>query len=170
MKECRLLFRKYEYHVSKQNGPVNIMTFILSHPASFTERQKMFFALIDYNFTERRVFIPAEQELYDQLKSCRTVREIINLLYNYQVANQRWYDYIRDINVSSQELMNRALANFITERNMSRFRESVRHTKKENKDVVNLKDIVKRLDEIERFIGLKKKEKNYTEKGGIILE
>lgn len=170
MKECRLLFLEYEYHPSEQNKVTSIMAFILSHSAWFTERQKMLFALVDYNFIERRVFIPEEQELYNQLKDCRTTEETNRLLYIYQTINQNWYDYIRTVDVSTQELMNRARANFFTERNRYRSREPIHLSTKLNKKNVDLEDVIKRLDEIERFIGFKTKNENHTEKGEIVLE
>lgn len=171
MKKCRLLFRELEYHVSEQNEVINILSFILSHPRLFTERQKMFFALVDYNFMERRVFIPEERELYNQLKNCRNVEQTAFLLIEYQSANQDWYNYAKTVNVSTQSLMMRAHANFLEGRRRPQTEETTQVVRSiVNKNHMILEDIVKRLDRIEKIISLKKAVENNKENGEIILD
>ena len=171
MKECRLLFCQYEYNYLERDEFVNILTFMLTHPNSFTERQKIFFATIDYNFKEKRVYIPEEEGLYTQLKNVQDKWLILILLRRYQAENQEWYNYIRTVDVSTQELMTRARANFLEERRRPQIEESPQVVRTVvNKNDMILEDIVKRLDRIEKVIGLKKVVENNKENGEIILD
>lgn len=171
MKECRLLFCQYEYNYLERDEFVNILTFMLTYPNSFTERQKIFFATIDYNFKEKRVYIPEEGGLYTQLKNVQDKWLILILLRRYQAENQEWYNYIRTVDVSTQELMTRARVDFLEERRRAQIEESPQIVRSVvNKNDVILEDIVKRLDRIEKIIGLKKAVENNKENGEIILD
>ena len=171
MKECRLLFCQYEYNYLERDEFVNILTFMLTYPNSFTERQKIFFATIDYNFKEKRVYIPEEEGLYTQLKNVQDKWLILILLRRYQAENQEWYNYIRTVDVSTQELMTRARANFLEERRRPQIEESPQVVRTVvNKNDMILEDVVKRLDRIEKVIGLKKAVENNKENGEIILD
>ena len=163
MKECRLLFCQYEYNYLERDEFVNILTFMLTYPDSFTERQKIFFATIDYNFKEKRV--------YTRLKNVQDKWLILILLRRYQAENQEWYNYIRTVDVSTQELMTRARANFLEERRRPQIEESPQVVRTVvNKNDMILEDVVKRLDRIEKVIGLKKAVENSKENGEIILD
>lgn len=171
MKECRLIFCQYEYNYLERDEFVNILTFMLTYPNSFTERQKIFFATIDYNFKEKRVYIQEEGGLYTRLKNVQDKWLILILLRRYQAENQEWYNYIRTVDVSTQELMTRARASFLEERRRPQPEEVPRVVRPiVNKNDVILEDIVKRLDRIEKVIGLKKVVENNKENGEIILD
>lgn len=171
MKECRLLFCKYEYNYLERDEFVNILTFMLTYPNSFTERQKIFFATIDYNFKEKRIYIQEEGGLYTRLKNVQDKWLILILLRRYQAENQEWYNYIRTVDVSTQELMTRARADFLEERRRSQPEEVPQVVRPiVNKNDVILEDIMKRLDKIEKVIGLKKLVENNEKNGEIILD
>lgn len=170
MKRCRRFFKEKEYkHV---NGKfVSITEFLLYNLGAFDTFQKHTLCMIDYNYLERRIYTPEEEALFQELRrhSSRP-REIINILSDYYIANRGWYYHVTSLQITTQEMMDRVRADYI--RQVRQRSQPVReNTLKINAPkAISLSDIVKRLDEIEKFIGLKRKGENHTEKGEIVLE
>lgn len=169
MKRCRHFFKEKEYkHV---NGRfVSITEFLLYNLGTFDNFQKHTLCMIDYNYLERRIYTPEEEALFQELRrhSSRP-REIINILNDYYIANRGWYYHITPLQITTQEMMDRVRANYIRQvRQRSQLtRENT--MKISTPKTINLNDIIKRLDEIEKFIGLKRPTGEMSKENGEII-